>query len=78
MGGDKADLALAAGYVVVTPGVRGWDNQDAKGQYVGKAPAAIVDLKAVVRYLRHNDARMPGNAEWIVSAGCSAGRNNFV
>jgi len=70
---SKQDLALAAGYVVVTPGVRGRDNQAADGTYYGKAPSAIVDLKAVVRYMRYNDAAMPGNANWIVSTGCSAG-----
>jgi hypothetical protein len=70
---SRQDLALAAGYVVVTPGVRGRDNQAADGTYYGKAPAAIVDLKAAVRYVRNNDAVMPGNADWIVSAGCSAG-----
>lgn len=68
-----ADLALAAGYVVVVPGVRGRDNQADDGTYYGKAPAAIVDLKAAVRYLRYNDDVMPGNAEWIVSRGTSAG-----
>ncbi len=77
-GGDsrasiRKGLALAAGYVVVSPGCRGRDNKAADGTYYGKAPAAIVDLKAAVRYLRHNDAMMPGNADWIVSAGVSAG-----
>jgi len=69
----KADLALAAGYVVVEPGARGRDNQAEDGTYYGKAPAAIVDLKAAVRYIRYNDALIPGNAEWIVSTGVSAG-----
>lgn len=69
----NADLALAAGYVVVVPGVRGRDNQAEDGTYYGKAPAAIVDLKAAVRYIRHNDAIMPGNADWIISTGVSAG-----
>lgn len=69
----NVDLALAAGYVVVSPGCRGRDNQAADGTYYGKAPAAIVDLKAAVRYLRHNDAVMPGNADRIVSVGTSAG-----
>lgn len=68
----KGELALAAGYVVVTPGVRGSDSQDAQGHYIGKAPAAIVDLKAVVRYIHHNGGHMPGNPAWVVSAGCSA------
>lgn len=72
-GGDRADLALAAGFVVVSPGCRGRDNKAADGTYYGKAPAAIVDLKAAVRYIRHNKGVLPGNAEWIVSVGCSAG-----
>jgi hypothetical protein len=70
---NNADLALAAGYVVVSPGCRGRDNKAPDGTFYGKAPAAIVDLKAAVRYLRHNDAVMPGNANWIISTGGSAG-----
>ena len=69
----NSDLALAAGYVVVEPGCRGRDNQAEDGTYYGKAPAAIVDLKAAVRYIRHNDGIMPGNVNWIVSTGVSAG-----
>ena len=69
----NTDLALAAGYVVVSPGCRGRDNRAADGSYYGKAPAAIVDLKAAVRYIRHNTGIMPGNAEWIVTTGVSAG-----
>jgi hypothetical protein len=69
----NTDLALAAGYVVVTPGVRGRDNRAADGTYYGKAPAAIVDLKAAVRYLRHNAGVVPGNVNWIVTTGVSAG-----
>ena len=69
----NSDLALAAGYVVVLPGCRGRDNRAADGTYYGKAPAAIVDLKAAVRYLRHNAGVIPGNVYWIVSTGVSAG-----
>jgi hypothetical protein len=69
----KADLALAAGFVVVTPGCRGRDNKAADGTFYGKAPAAIVDLKAAVRYMRHNKGTFPGNTERIVSTGVSAG-----
>jgi hypothetical protein len=69
----NTDLALAAGHVVVTPGVRGRDNKAADGTYYGKAPAAIVDLKAAVRYLRHNAGVVPGNVDWIVATGVSAG-----
>jgi hypothetical protein len=69
----NVELALAAGYVVVTPGCRGRDNRAADGTYYGKAPAAIVDLKAAVRYLRHNHGVVPGNTEWIIATGVSAG-----
>lgn len=65
--------ALSRGYVVASPGARGRTSRDAAGTYTGKAPAAIVDLKAAVRYLRYNDARMPGDAEKIISNGTSAG-----
>jgi hypothetical protein len=70
---SEADLALAAGYVVVSPGCRGRDNKAADGTYYGKAPAAIVDLKAAVRYIRHNKGVIPGNVDWIFSTGVSAG-----
>lgn len=70
---SRSDLALAAGYVIVSPGCRGRDNRAADGTYYGKAPAAIVDLKAAVRYIRHNKGIIPGNTDRIVSVGCSAG-----
>lgn len=65
--------ALAHGFVVAAPGARGRVTKDSAGQYTGKAPAAIVDLKAAVRYLRFNDKIMAGNAEKIISNGTSAG-----
>jgi hypothetical protein len=43
------------------------------GEYTGKAPAGIVDLKAAVRYLKFNDKLMPGDANKIISNGTSAG-----
>ncbi|MFF3488605.1 subtype B tannase [Streptomyces sp. NPDC002701] len=64
---------MANGWVVVEPGVRGRENVTSDGTYYGKAPACIVDLKAAVRYLRHNRHRVPGNTDWIVSGGGSAG-----
>lgn len=75
MGGgtSRQGLALAAGYVVVEPGARGRSLVDANGTYYGTAPAAIVDLKAAVRYLKFNKGRVPGDVERIVSSGVSAG-----
>ncbi|MGW0653978.1 subtype B tannase, partial [Streptomyces umbrinus] len=66
-------LALVTGYVVVEPGARGRTLVDSDGTYYGTAPAAIVDLKAAVRYVRANKGRIPGNTDRIVSSGTSAG-----
>ncbi len=65
--------ALAHGYVVAAPGTRGRTNQNYTGEYTGKAPACIVDLKAAVRYLRFNAERIPGDTDKIISNGTSAG-----
>ena len=64
---NAALVALSKGYVVASPGARG------RTEPTGKAPAAIVDLKAAVRYLKANDKAMPGDAEKIISNGTSAG-----
>lgn len=66
-------VALSRGFVVAAPGARGRTLQAPDGRWTGKAPAAIVDLKAAVRWLRHNAGRVPGNAECIISNGTSAG-----
>lgn len=71
--GQRQQLALAAGYVVVEPGCRGRTLTDSAGTYYGTAPAAIVDLKAAVRYVRANQGLLPGDTTKIVSAGTSAG-----
>ena len=60
-------VALSKGYIVASAGARG------KTQDYGRAPAGLIDLKAAVRYLRYNDAVMPGDAKKIVSNGTSAG-----
>lgn len=65
--------ALAAGFVVAAPGSRGRTVQDENGDFLGCAPAHIVDLKAAVRYLRHNKDRILGDTEHIISNGTSAG-----
>ena len=70
---SDGSLAVAAGYVVVEPGCRGRDNYSASLGYYGKAPAAMVDLKSVVRYIRYNAGVFPGNVNWIISSGSSAG-----
>ena len=84
--GDATGRALKEGYVVAIPGSRGRNSTIIatkadkrkgikKGQtvFTGRAPAAILDLKAAIRYLRHFDKEMPGNAERIITDGTSAG-----
>ncbi|TCP91288.1 hypothetical protein EDC44_13228 [Cricetibacter osteomyelitidis] len=69
-GGDSPNaimVALSKGYVVASVGARGRTESD------GKAPAAIIDLKAAVRYLKANDKLMAGDANKIISNGTSAG-----
>ncbi|MCR5132147.1 MAG: alpha/beta hydrolase [Prevotella sp.] len=85
---DATGRALKEGYVVVIPGSRGRNSTIVadkayakkhkgvkKGQtvYTGRAPKAILDLKAAIRYLRHFDEVMLGNAERIITNGTSAG-----
>lgn len=80
--------ALFHGYVVAAPGIRGrntgggskeffvggkTNEGDGSGRHTGRAPALIVDQKAVVRYLRHNKDSLPGDVERIVTSGTSAG-----
>lgn len=81
---DASGRALKEGYVLCIPGTRGAnstiDVTVGKGKksrqetiYTGRAPKALLDLKAVVRYLRYNDDVIPGDAELIFSDGTSAG-----
>ena len=84
--GDASGRALKEGLVVVIPGTRGRNstiiatNDDKKsgikkGQtiYTGRAPNAILDLKAAIRYVRFFDDVIPGDAEKIITDGISAG-----
>lgn len=82
-------LALEHGYVVASAGIRGRTSGkiateffegskesalgEATGRMVGRAPALIIDYKAVIRYLRHNRNLIPGDTERIVTNGTSAG-----
>jgi hypothetical protein len=70
---DNIGAALKAGYIVVEPGTRSRELKDDYGFFAGKAPAVVVDTKAVIRYLRLNDNNMPGSAERIVLTGTSGG-----
>ncbi|WP_326543432.1 subtype B tannase [Pseudorhodoferax sp.] len=75
---DKRGAALARGFVYVnmasrSRGATAPAGTYSDGIYQGKAPTAIVDAKAAVRYLRLNDGAMPGSANRIVVNGTSGG-----
>lgn len=88
-GANSLFRALEHGLVVVSGGVRGrtsgrrsdefFEGADAgyrgveTGRMVGRAPALVVDQKAIVRFVRLNANVIPGNAERIVTNGTSAG-----
>ena len=65
--------ALSRGYVVASPATRGRTNKASDGNFIGKAPAVIVDLQAATAYLHANDSTMPGNTNRIITNGTSAG-----
>ena len=62
---------VQAGYIYVCVGSRGVDSEGLESG--GMAPDQIVDLKAGVRYLKANDAVLPGDANKIIAVGGSAG-----
>ncbi|WP_406436921.1 hypothetical protein OHB00_22465 [Streptomyces sp. NBC_00631] len=70
---SNVGAALKAGYVFADIANRSRGLVGADGSSPGKAPSAVVDAKAAVRYLRLNDATMPGSAERIVVNGTSGG-----
>lgn len=70
---SNVGAALKAGYVFVDVASRSRGMIGADGSFPGKAPAAVTDAKAAVRYLRLNDTAMPGSAERIVVNGTSGG-----
>ena len=70
---NSALYALSKGYVVASPATRGRTNKASDGNFIGKAPAVIVDLQAATAFLHANDATMPGNAKRIITNGTSAG-----
>jgi hypothetical protein len=73
---NKVGQALKAGYIIANVGCRSrlpGRNQDVNGNYIAHAPAQVVDVKAAIRYLRHNDTAMPGTCDRIIITGTSGG-----
>ena len=69
---DIAREMLAHGYIVVFPNTRNLEEEMGTAS-CGYAPRVPVDLKAAVRFLRHNADVLPGDMEKIVSTGGSGG-----
>ncbi len=74
LGGPRcyAEPYLAKGMVYVSAGCRGRESE-AEGEFVGKSPISLVDLKTAIRFLRHNSASLPGDFAKMISIGWSAG-----
>ena len=86
---NSAFEALLHGYVVMCAGIRGRNTGMQSNEFFvggagkenapeqearsGRAPALIVDMKAAIRYLRHNAGLVPGDVEKIITNGTSAG-----
>jgi hypothetical protein len=65
--------ALESGYLVVTYSCRGRNDSPNAGEYLGHSPATMTDTKAVIRYLRYNDAVLPGDSNKVIVTGTSGG-----
>ena len=86
---NTAFEALLHGYVVMCAGIRGRNTgmqskeffvggtgekgDEIEEKRTGRAPAIIVDMKAAIRYMRHNADLVPGDVEKIITNGTSAG-----
>ncbi len=69
--GNMAAMALRNGYVVVTAGLRSRGSVDSEGNY-NHSPVTVADAKAVIRYLRYNEA-VVGDTDKIFITGTSGG-----
>lgn len=67
--GNANTAYLAEGFVFISVGARSRNAENG----TGKMPAPVVDQKAAVRYLRLNDAVIPGDKDKIISEGTSGG-----
>lgn len=70
---NKVGVALKAGYVIANVGCRSRGMKGVDGAFVGHAPIQVVDIKAAIRYLRYNDAAIPGDTDRIIITGTSGG-----
>lgn len=76
---EGLDTYLNQGLVYVYAGFRGrsngYDNYAASGDgfFAGGCPWAVTELKAAIRYLRYNSAKLPGSTDRITVFGLGSG-----
>ena len=70
---EKDFVAMGCVFIRCGARSRGAGKQAGTGRDLGKSPCAVVDLKAGVRYLRLNDAVIPGDKNKVISVGTSGG-----
>ncbi|CDM67755.1 Hypothetical protein CM240_0590 [Clostridium bornimense] len=69
----KGKEFLNAGMIYISVGARGKQTVGEHGEFIGKAPIGLVDLKAAIRFIKHNRECLPGDVNKIISVGVSAG-----
>ena len=64
---------LKHGFVICFVGERGINITNSDKEVIGRGAVGLADLKAGVRFLKHNSGKFPGDTDKIISSGVSAG-----
>ena len=70
---NKTGVAFKAGYVIANVGCPQPRHERYRREPMSATPPRVVDTKAAIRYLRYNDAAMPGTTDRILITGTSGG-----
>ena len=71
-------MALKKGFVVASVGVRGRNLKGEDNKFSGKAPSAIVDLKAAVQFLHYFDEKLAGDSKKIIAYGSDSAAGELL
>lgn len=64
---------LEHGFVICFAGERGINIMNSDKEVIGRGAVGLADLKAGIRFLKHNSGKFPGDTDRIISSGVSAG-----
>lgn len=64
---------LQHGFVICFVGERGINSTNSDKEVIGRGAVGLADLKAGIRFLKHNSGKFPGDTNKIISNGVSAG-----